>query len=91
MPLFRGDISGDLTDFSSINRSLRAVKGTEERDDSNVDLTRRCGNYPDTMNKVLLRVFLTWKHPRRWIEVIFPVTFDSLFLNKRALACGQRE
>jgi hypothetical protein len=32
-PLDRGDISGYLTDFSSINRPLRAVKGTEDRDD----------------------------------------------------------
>jgi hypothetical protein len=73
-PLDRGDISGDLTDFSSINGPLRAVKGTEERDESHVNLTRRYGKSPATMNKVLHCVYLTWKHPRRWIEVIFPVT-----------------
>jgi len=32
-PLDRGDIFGDLADFSSINGPLRAVKGTEERDE----------------------------------------------------------
>ena len=62
----RGDISCDLTDFSSINGPLRAVKGTEERDESHVDLTRHCVKYSVTMNKVLHRVYLTWKHPRRW-------------------------
>ena len=70
----RGDISGDLGDLPKINGPLRAVKGTEERDESHVDLTRHCVKYSVTMNKVLHRVYLTWKHPRRWIEVIFPVT-----------------
>ena len=74
MPLDRGNIFGDLADFSSINGPLRAVKGTEERDESHVNLTRHCGKSPATMNKVLHRVYLTWKHPCRWIEVIFPVT-----------------
>jgi hypothetical protein len=73
-PLDRGDISGDLTDFSSINWPLRAVKGTEERDESYVVLTRHCGKSAVAMNKDIHRVYLTWKHPRRWIEVIFPVT-----------------
>jgi hypothetical protein len=73
-PLYRGDISGDLTDFSSINGPLRAVKGTEERDESNIDLTRHCGKSAVTMSKLIHRVYLTRKHPRRWIEVIFPVT-----------------
>ena len=31
-------------------------------------------NFPVTMNTVLHRVELTWKHPRRWIEVAFQVT-----------------
>jgi hypothetical protein len=73
-PLDRVVISGDLTDFSSINGSLRAVKGTEERDESPVYLTRHYGKSAVAMNMVQNRVFLTWKHPRRWIEVIFPVT-----------------
>jgi hypothetical protein len=73
-PLDRGDISGDLTDFSSINGLLRAVIGTEERDESHVDLNRHCGKSAVTMNKVIHRVYLTWKHPRRRIEVIFQVT-----------------
>ena len=55
----RGDISGDLSDFSSINGPLRAVKGTEERDESHVDLTRYCGKSAVAMNKVLHRVYLT--------------------------------
>ena len=58
-PLDRGDISGDLTDFSSINGPLRAVKGTEERDESHVNPTRHCGKSPATMNKVLHRVYLS--------------------------------
>jgi hypothetical protein len=57
-----------------MNGPLRAVKGTEERNESNVDLTRHCGESAVAMNKVLHRVYLTWKHPRRWIEVIFQVT-----------------
>jgi hypothetical protein len=73
-PLDRGDILVDLTDFSSINWPLRAVKGTEERDESHVDLTRHCGKFAVTMNKVLHRVYFTLKHPRRWIEVIFSMT-----------------
>jgi hypothetical protein len=57
-----------------MNGLLRAVKENEERHESHIDLTRHCGKSPVTMNKVLHRVYLTWKHPRRWIEVIFPVT-----------------
>jgi hypothetical protein len=74
-PLSRGDISGDLTDISSINGHLHAVKGTDERDKSHVDLTRNCGKSVVAMNKVIHRVYLTWKHPRRWIKVIFQVTW----------------
>jgi hypothetical protein len=58
-PLDRGDISGDLTEFSSINGPLRAVKGTEERDESHVDLTRHCGKSAVAVNKVIHRVYLT--------------------------------
>jgi hypothetical protein len=56
MPLDRGDISGDLTEFSSIKGSLRAVKETEEREALHVDLARRCGKSAVTMNKALHRV-----------------------------------
>jgi hypothetical protein len=42
--------------------------------DINVDLARHHGMTEYAMNKVIHRVYLTWKHPRRWIEVIFPVT-----------------
>jgi hypothetical protein len=73
-PLDRGDITGDSTDFSKINGPLRAVKGTEERDESHADLIRRCGKSAVAIKKVLRRVYLTWKHPRRWIEVIFQET-----------------
>jgi hypothetical protein len=38
---------------------MRAVKGTEERNKSHVDLTRRCGKSPATKNTVLQRVYLT--------------------------------
>ena len=61
-------ISGDLTDFSSTNGGVLAVKGTKKLDESHVDLTRDCGMSPVTMNTVLHRVYLTWKHPRRQIE-----------------------
>jgi hypothetical protein len=55
-PLDRGDISGDFTDLPKINGPLRAVKGTEERDESHVNLTRYFGKSAVTMNKVLHRV-----------------------------------
>jgi len=42
-PLDRGDISGDLTNFSFTNGALRAVKVTEECDESHVNLTQYCG------------------------------------------------
>jgi hypothetical protein len=73
-PLDRGDVSGDLSDFSSMNGPLRAVKGTEERDESHFSLTRHCCESAIAMNKVLHRVYLTWMQPRRWVEVIFQVT-----------------
>jgi hypothetical protein len=56
MPLDRGGISGDLTDFSSTTGELRAVKGTEEGDESHVDLTRQCGESLVTKNTVLYRI-----------------------------------
>ena len=56
MPLDRGDISCDLTEFSSINGFLRAVKETEERDESHVNLTRHCDKSAVTMNTVIHRV-----------------------------------
>jgi hypothetical protein len=73
-PLDRGEISGDLTDFSSINGALRAVKGTKEGDESHANLTQHCGKSLVTTSVVLHRVRLTWKHPRRCIEVRFQVT-----------------
>ena len=53
-PLDRGGISGDLTEFSSIYTALRAVKGTEEGNESHVDLTQHCGKSPVTTNTVLI-------------------------------------
>jgi hypothetical protein len=70
----RGDIPNDLTDFSSINGPLRAVKGLEELDEPHVVLTWHDGRSPVATNKVIHFVYLTWKHPRRWIKLIFPVT-----------------
>jgi hypothetical protein len=55
-PLDQGDISGDLTDFSSINGVFLAAKETEKGNESLVDLTRNCCKSPVTMNTVLIRV-----------------------------------
>jgi hypothetical protein len=55
-PLDRVGISGDLTDFSFIYTALRAVKGTEEGNESHDDLTQHCGKSPVTTNTVLHRV-----------------------------------
>ena len=66
-----GYISGDLTDFST---ALRAVKATEEHDESNVDFAQQCGKSPVTMSAVLHCVYLAWKHPRRRIEVTYQGT-----------------
>jgi hypothetical protein len=55
-PLNRGDISGDLSDFSFAYTALRTVKGTEQYDESHVDLTQHCGKSPVTTNAVLYRV-----------------------------------
>jgi hypothetical protein len=38
-PLDRAEISGDYNDFYSTNGALRAVKGTDQRNQSHVDLT----------------------------------------------------
>jgi hypothetical protein len=56
MPLDRGGTSGDLTDFSSTNVALHAVKGTEKANESDDDLNRNCGESPVTTNAVLYRV-----------------------------------
>jgi len=61
-PLDRGGFSGDLTDFSSTNRTLCAVKRTEECDESHFNLTPYHGMAPVTTGAILLRVYLTWKH-----------------------------
>ena len=50
------DISGQSPRFSSAYTALRAVKGTEEYDESHVDLTQHCGKSPVTMSTVLQRV-----------------------------------
>jgi len=57
-----------------MNGPLLAVKKTEERDESHVDFIRHFGKSAVAMSTVLHRDYLTWKHPRRWIEVIFPLT-----------------
>jgi hypothetical protein len=53
IPLNRGDISGQSTRFSSAYTALRAVKETQEGDESHVDLTQHCGKSPVTTNTVL--------------------------------------
>ena len=57
-PLDRGDISVDLTDFSSINGLLRAVKGAEERGEPDDDLIRHCGKSAFSMNKFFIGFIL---------------------------------
>ena len=72
-PLDRGGISDDLTGFFSTNRALRAVKGTQKGNASYVGLTWHCGKSLVTTSPVFRRVQLTWKHPRRKIEVVYQV------------------
>jgi hypothetical protein len=74
MPLDQCVIFGDLTGFSSTNGALRAAKEAEEGSDSNVDLTRYVGKAPATTKTVRHCGEVTWKHPRRRIEVVFQVT-----------------
>ena len=62
-PLDGGKISGDLTDFSSTNWPLCAVKRNKEFVESHVDLTRCRGESPVTTSAVLHCVYLAWKHP----------------------------
>ena len=62
-PPDRGDISGQSTRFSTTNTALRAVKETEEHDESHVDFTRECGKSPVTTSTVFHCVYLAWKHP----------------------------
>ena len=64
-PLNRGDISGDLSDLSFAYTALRTVKGTEQQDESHVDLTQHCGKFPVTTNTVFHCIYLTWKHLHR--------------------------
>jgi hypothetical protein len=56
MPLDRGGILGDLTDFSSTDGALRAVKGTEEGNELHLNLTRHYGKSFVTTSPVLHRV-----------------------------------
>ena len=53
-----GYISGDLTDFSTTNTALRAVKEFEEHDESHVDFTRQCDKSPITMKQFLIAFIL---------------------------------
>jgi len=62
---------GDLTDFSSANGAFSSFKRTEEGNESHVDLTQIFSKPTDTSNTVFHRIYLTWKHPRRWIELVF--------------------
>ena len=70
----QGEISGQSTRFSTTNTALRAVKEAEEHDESMVDFIRLCVKSPVTASAVLHCVHLTWKHPRRRIEVSFQIS-----------------
>ena len=65
--------------FSTTNTALRAVKETEEHDESHVDFTRHCGKSPVTTSAVLHCVYLAWKHLRRQIEVWHFRSVDPAF------------
>jgi hypothetical protein len=58
MPLDRGDTSDDLTDFSSINGPLRAVKGTEERDDRTLTSSNKMAS-PQLLLKRFFMAFIS--------------------------------
>jgi hypothetical protein len=62
----RGVFSCDLTDFSSTNGALRAVKETQDCNESHDDLTRQCDKSSIATNIVCHLAHLTWKHARRW-------------------------
>jgi len=64
--LVRGDISGQLTRFSTTNTALCAVKETEKHDESHAELSRLCGKAPLTTSAVLHCVYLAWRHNRGW-------------------------
>ena len=51
-PPDRGDISGQSTRFFTTNTALRAVKATDEHDESHVDFARECGKSRITMSAV---------------------------------------
>ena len=62
-PPDRGDITGQLTRFFTTYTALRAVKETEECDESHVDLIRQCGKSPVTMSTVFDCVFTHLEAP----------------------------
>jgi len=62
----RGVFSCDLTDFSSTNGALRAVKETQDCNESHDDLTRQFDKSSIATNIVCHLAHLTWKHARRW-------------------------
>ena len=70
---------------------MRAVKETEEHNESHVDLPVNVVRPPVTMSAILNCVNLAWKHPRRWLQVIVQITVDPLFHYKHGLACGRRD
>ena len=86
-PRDQGDISGQSTRFSTTNTALRAVKETEDHDESHVDFTRLSNKAPVTTSAVLHCVYLAWKHPRRRIEVTFQGT--RLSFQPRTRPCVQ--
>jgi hypothetical protein len=67
-PQDRGDILGDLTNFSAINGPLRAVKETKEHDNSRVDFIRHCGKSAAVMNKLFRLAFHTPESTPRLLD-----------------------
>jgi hypothetical protein len=61
-------------DFSYPNGSLCAVKATEEKNQSQCELTRYNSKFLVSTSAVLHGVYLTSKYPRRKIEPGFQVT-----------------
>ena len=87
--LYRDDISGDSNQLFVTKVALFATKAFKECDESHDDLTRPCGEFLFATSAALRRVYRTWMHPRRWIEVTFQVTRPDFSSTNRGLVCGE--
>ena len=90
-PPDQGDISGQSTRFSTTNTALRAVKETEEHDESHVDFTRHCSKTSVTQRTqfsiALILPGSTHNAGSRW----YLRGLDRLFHHEHGLGCGQRD